>query len=453
MTEMHPRRRDVLYAIGATGALAGCGGDDGTLTGTAGGDTDTATSTSDADTATPTDGGEDLGLTAEAVADGFASPVDVAAPSAGELLVVDQVGTVTRVLEDVAETGVVLDISDRIVDVGGVDERGLLGIALHPDYAENGRVFLRYSAPPREGTPNGYSHTFVLSEFGIDPEDVTIDPDTEEPILEIPEPQGNHNAGPIAFGPEGYLYVPVGDGGAGNDQGDGHVEDWYDAVEGGNGQDVTENLLGSILRIDVDGEGDDGQAYAIPDDNPLVGAEGLDEHYAWGTRNPYGLTFDSEGRGVFVDVGQSSYEEVNVLESGGNYGWNVREGHECFQADDCPGETPDGDPLIDPVVAYPRGGEPVSGIAAIGGQVYEGDAIPTLQGTYVFGDWQSGGELFVASDIQSDEWGTRAVPVSGALKPSLLATGTDANGELLVLSSEHGQASGDTGVVARLAPE
>jgi len=183
--------------------------------------------------------------------------------------------------------------------------------------------------------------------------------DSERTVLEIPEPQGNHNAGDLAFGPDGHLYVAVGDGGSGGDRGRGHVEDWYDANEGGNGQDVTENLLGSVLRIDVDGR-DDGKAYAIPEDNPLVGREGLDEHFAWGLRNPWRMSFD--GKELYVaDVGQFAREEVSLVTNGGNYGWNVREGIECFGADDCPDETPPdvrgGEPLVDPVVEYPHSGD------------------------------------------------------------------------------------------------
>jgi len=137
--------------------------------------------------------------------------------------------------------------------------------------------------------------------------------------------------------------------------------DWYDANAGGNGQDVSENLLGSILRIDVDvdvdgnGGGDD-RNYAIPDDNPLVGTGGLDEHYAWGFRNPWRMSFGPDGRLFAADVGQNAYEEVDVVERGGNYGWNVREGTHCFEAESCPDETPDGDPLVDPIIEYPHDG-------------------------------------------------------------------------------------------------
>ncbi|OLZ42645.1 plastocyanin [Natrinema saccharevitans] len=373
--------------------------------------------------------GPTVGL--ESVADGFANPItlETADEDADRRFVVDQTGTISVHGEDGLASEPFLDVSDRLVDLReGFDERGLLGLAFHPDFAENGRFFVRYSAPPTEDAPEGYDHAFVLSEFRTaDDDHASADPDSERRLLEIPEPQFNHNAGPIAFGPDGYLYVATGDGGGANDSGEGHVEDWYDENEGGNGQDTEENLLGGILRIDVDGgtsetsrdgggdaadEGDE-RAYGVPDDNPLVDAEGhRDEYYAWGLRNPWGMTLTGEGAILAADVGQELFEEVNHVERGGNYGWNVREGTHCFSTEspteppaECPAETPEsvrgGEPLLDPVLEYPHeaDGEPV-GVSVIGGFLYEGEAVDALAGTYVFGDWsrdgQSPGRLFAA---------------------------------------------------------
>nr|WP_277541734.1 PQQ-dependent sugar dehydrogenase [Halomicroarcula sp. FL173] len=252
-------------------------------------------------------------------------------------------------------------------------------------------------------------------------------------MLEIPEPQGNHNAGAIGFGPDGYLYVAVGDGGAANDQGRGHVDDWYDAVEGGNGQDITENLLGSLLRIDVDGGGDSDRPYGIPEDNPLVGESGLDEQYAWGFRNPWRFSFGPDGRLFVADVGQNKYEEINVVERGGNYGWNVREGAHCFRTDECPTTGPSGDPLVDPIIEYPHDGDGVTGISVIGGQMYDGQDIPRLQGRYVFADYVADGQLFVATE-GDDGWSLTTVPVSG-LGSRVLSFGRTPAGELLVCST------------------
>ncbi|MFB6129436.1 MAG: sorbosone dehydrogenase family protein, partial [Salinigranum sp.] len=318
--------------------------------------------------------------------------------------------------------------------------------------ADNGRFFVRFSAPPREGTPAGYDHTFVLAEFQIDPGADRVDPGSGRPILEIPEPQMNHNGGAVAFGPDGYLYVSVGDGGNANDQGPGHVRDWYDANAGGNGQDVTHNLLGSVLRIDVDSQSD-GRAYGIPQDNPLVGKAGLDEHYAWGFRNPWRLSFD--GPDLYVaDVGQATYEEVDRVGKGGNYGWNVREGAHCFEASPCPTETPDGRPLTDPIVEYSHGGPGPNGVAVIGGYRYRGDALPGLRGRYVFADWQARGRLFVASPADSRRWPIDVIDVDArgddAFGDYVLGFGRGAAGELYVLTSKRGRVEGSTGALHRL---
>jgi glucose/arabinose dehydrogenase len=393
-------------------------------------------------------------------------PVDVAfAPDADRRYVLEQPGRVLAHGPDGLREEPFLDLGDAVT-AGG--EKGFLGIALHPEFADNRRLFARYSAPPRPGTPDTYSHTFVLSEFAANDEGTRAQPDSERLVLEIPEPQGNHNAGDIAFGPDGSLYVAVGDGGGAGDRGEGHVDDWYDAAGGGNGQDVTENLLGSILRIDVDGEptvpardGDadepDDAGYGIPDDNPLVGETGLDEHYAWGLRNPWRMSFD-DGDLYVGDVGQDSYEEVDVVEKGGNYGWNVTEGTHCYAADDCPDETPGevrgGEPLLDPVVEYPNrspGEGEVSGISIIGGEVYRGSALPGLEGRYVFGDLRPADRLFVATP--SDDgglWPTQVLPLAedAPRLESLLSFGRDPDGEVYVL----GMGSDGSGGLYRVVP-
>jgi glucose/arabinose dehydrogenase len=432
-------RRSFLALAGAVGAgLAGCSGPGGgsATAGTTATETD-ATTAGGNSTGTGPDPPDRVGSTP--LASGFVSPVGVEFPGTGRAYVVDQSGVVYAVGD---EREVFLDLRDRTVDVGGFDERGLLGVAFHPEFPADSRVFVRYSAPRREGTPSEYSHTFVLAAFDAAADGA--DPDSERTLLEIPQPQANHNAGSVAFGPDDLLYVGVGDGGGANDQGSGHAEDWYDAAPGGNGQDVTANPLGSILRLDPDGD-----PYAVPDDNPLVGRPGVDEQYAWGLRNPWRFSFDGD-RLLVADVGQSSWEEVNVVERGGNYGWNVREGPDCFDAADCPTETPDGDPLHDPVVAYPTGGDaPVSGRAVIGGYVYQGDA-RSLDGRYVFADWVSEGRLFVATP-GGEEWPTAAVPVEG-VGSYTLAFGRDPDGELYVCTTDQGGVDGETGAVHRLAP-
>ncbi|MFB6309383.1 MAG: sorbosone dehydrogenase family protein [Haloarculaceae archaeon] len=457
-------RRMFLRAglAGVAGGLAGCSALDGSQ-GRGGGRVTDEPNDGGSNGMTPDDGNDTgdgastetpgldgLVLSAREIAGGFTSPVGVEVPEPGRRYIVDQDGRIYLHTEDGLADEPFLDVRDRMISVSGFTEQGLLGLAFHPNFAENGRFFVRYSAPPRSGTPSGYTHTFVLSEFRADPDAVRADPDTEQVLLEIPEPQFNHNAGAITFGPDGYLYIAVGDGGKANDQGPGHVEDWYDAVGGGNGQDTTENLLGSVLRIDVDGSDGD-RPYAIPDDNPLVGEDGLDEHYAWGFRNPWRMSFGPDGRLFVADVGQSDFEEVNVVERGGNYGWNVREGTHCFSADECPSETPDGEPLIDPIIEYPHGGPGPTGISVIGGYLYDGDAIPTLQSRYVFADWRAQGRLFVATERDSGLWPITEVPVDAEdFGPNVLSFGRTPEGELLVCTTEEAGVSGSTGKVFRL---
>ncbi|MFB6160647.1 MAG: sorbosone dehydrogenase family protein [Haloferacaceae archaeon] len=448
-------RRTVLAAL--AGALAGCGGQNGRTGGsTAGGGTG-GSGTAGGGSGTAAQGTVTLpdAVGVERVAAGFDAPVGVEFPAGvdGRAYVVDQSGRVTVVRD--GERSTFLDVRDRMVSLDGYDERGLLGLAFHPDFPDAGRCFVRYSAPPREGTPDGYSHTFVLSEFAATPD--AADPASERPLLEIPEPQSNHDAGAVAFGPDGHLYVGVGDGGGANDSGPGHVEDWYEAVPGGNGQDVTANLLGSVLRIDVDGESGD-RPYGVPDDNPLVGREGLDEQYAWGLRNPWRFSFDPAGSRIdgapdlyVADVGQNRYEEVSLVGKGWNMGWNVREGTHCFRADDCPSETPDGDPLRPPIVEYAHDGDDVNGVAVIGGYRYRGDAL-SLAGAYVFADWRAQGRLFVATPAETGLWPATPVPLDGSVGQYVLGFGRDPTGELYVCTSDRGSPSGGTGAVHRLVP-
>ena len=457
-------RRAVIragLALGAGSALAGClsgDGNSGESGQTTRDDTTTRSGTTTTDsgrTETPDAVGTEL------VAGGFANPLGVEfAPGDTETAyVVDQVGVVYAVGPDGVRGEPFLDVRDRVVDLSGYEERGLLGLAVHPAFESDGRVFVRYSAPATDETPDGYSHTFVLSSFQVS--DGTADPETETRILELPQPQSNHNAGSVAFGPDGYLYVGTGDGGGANDVGLGHVEDWYDANDGGNGQDVTENLLGSILRIDVDAEGEDAP-YGIPQDNPLVGEDGLDEQYAWGFRNPWRFSF-TDGDLYVADVGQNRFEEVSVVEAGGNYGWNVREGAHCFDAanpgsppDDCPSETDDGEPLLDPIIEYAHDGEELSGVSVIGGYRYTGDALPGLAGAYVFGDWQADGRLFLARPTNDNGlWETSTVDLLGGENGPgqyLLAFGRDADDELYVATTDSGTPTGSSGAVHRLLP-
>jgi glucose/arabinose dehydrogenase len=460
VTDHDRSRRALLRGAGALAAgslLAGClSGDDAAP---AGDQPTTGTTTATSETTTPAaDGG---GVGTELVASGFANPlgVEFAPGDPDTTYVVDQAGVAYAVTDGGTGTPF-LDVRDRMVALSGYEERGLLGLAFHPDYQSNGRVFARYSAPATDDTPSGFSHTFVLAEY--DATSGSADPDSERRLLELPQPQANHNAGSVCFGPDGHLYVGTGDGGGANDTGRGHAKDWYDGNAGGNGQDVTENLLGSILRLDVDAAGPD-RAYGIPGDNPLVGEPGFDEHYAWGFRNPWRLSF-TDGDLYAADVGQNRFEEVDIVDAGGNYGWNVREATHCFDTDDpgsppdeCPGETPDGEPLHSPIIEYPHSGDPVSGISVIGGYRYTGSAVPAFENAYVFGDYRSNGRLFLAEPPANDGlWPTRAIDVGGGDSPPgnfLLAFGRDHDDELYTATTESGTPTGDSGTVHRLTSD
>lgn len=415
----------------------------------------------------------------ELVADGLNSPV-VFTPiddGSGRYLIADQVGLIYVLDGDGQRLETpFLDLRDRMVTLmEGFDERGLLGLALHPDYAENGRFFVYYSAPLRDGASQEFNHTSHIAEFQVSADDQNVaDPDSENILLQVDQPQFNHDGGQILFGPDGFLYIPLGDGGGANDVGDGHVEDWYEANEGGNGQDIADNLLGSILRIDVDGEGADGQPYAVPDDNPFVDdQEAMPEIWAYGFRNPFRMSFDTGGDNELyvADVGQDRWEEISIVTAGGNYGWNVKEATHCFNAanpaedlEECPGETPDGEPLIDPVIEYQNANQAGGlGLSIIGGYVYRGAALSGLESQYIFGDWSTSfgeglGKLFVAtpSDTEGELWPMQELSIAdredGSLGEFLLSIGQDLDGELYILTSETPGPTGETGKVYRLVP-
>jgi glucose/arabinose dehydrogenase len=426
-------------------------------------------------TALAQNGFADLEL--ELVADGFTSPVAlVTAPGDGRLFVVDQIGVVHLIDED----GTVLDepfldVRDRLMEFrDGFDERGLLGLAFHPDYATNGRFFVYYSAPLRHGALAALNHTSHVSEFTVSQDDPDVaDPDSERVVLAVDQPAFNHDGGKVAFGPDGYLYIALGDGGNANDDGPFHPPM-------GNGQDVT-TLLGAILRIDVDA--DDGHGYGIPADNPFAGdvalPEGDDlawsgmasgqgarpEIYHWGLRNPFRFSFDRETGDMWIgDVGQGMYEEHNRVTEPSNLGWRIKEGESCFNVEDnrdplteCPSTGPMGEALVDPVITYEHlGGFPDSGrgISTTGGYVYRGSEIPELVGRYVFGDWSTsfaapGGKLFVAGEGDDGAW---TFEHERQLDQFVLAFGEDQDGELYVLTTENSAPQGETGRVWRIVP-
>ena len=294
-----------------------------------------------------------------------------------------------------------LDISARVNDSG--EEEGLLGLAFDPDYALNGRFYVYYSASaPRRS---------VISRFSTSRGDPNkADPDSEHLILEVPQPYSNHNGGHLVFGPDGYLYVGLGDGGK---AGDPH----------GNAQN-TSTLLGSILRIDVDSI-ETGGAYSVPPDNPFVGVDGgvREEIWAYGLRNPWRFSFNRiTGEFWAADVGQDEYEEVDIIEPGLNYGWNIMEGAHCFR----PPSGCDREGLEMPVIEYGREG----GCSVTGGYVYRGSRLPSLYGAYVYGDFCSGKIWALRHD------GTQITEHLELVDSDLNISsfGEDRNGEIYILS-------------------
>jgi glucose/arabinose dehydrogenase len=412
-----------------------------------------------------------LTIDVQLVADGLTSPIQIVSADdrTRRLFIIDQAGAI-RILtrEGVLLPTPFLDVRTKLVPLNPVfDERGLLGLAFHPRYEKNGRFFVYYSAPLRPGAPAGYDHTARISEFRVSPDPNMADPLSERVILEVDKPQFNHNGGTLAFGKDRNLYISLGDGGGANDVGLGHVEDWYADNGGGNGQDKEANLLGNILRIDID----NGTPYAIPADNPFVGRPGLDEIWAYGLRNPYRMSFDTrEGHRLFAgDAGQGRWEEVSIIERGGNYGWNVKEGTHCFDAENntvepesCPSAEPDGTPLRDPVIEYANSAQAGGiGVTVIGGNVYRGNRIKSLKGMYVFGDFSSGffppdGTLLAARPQRSGLWPIRELRVAssptGRINDYILGFGIDDRGEVYVGGKDVLGPTGTTGKVYRLIP-
>ena len=425
------------------------------------------------------------GIGLQLIAEGFTSPVNLVplGDDSGRLLISDQVGTIHLLNKDgKLSEQLVLDLRGRMTQLNqGFDERGLLGLALHPKFKENRKLYLFYSAPLRPTAPTNFNCTSRVSEFQMMREDYArVQPDSERVLLEIDKPQMNHNCGRLLFGPDGYLYIGTGDGGGANDGG-GAAENALGHAPQGNGQDTT-TLLGKILRIDVD----NGRPYAIPPDNPFAkGKQGRPEIYAYGLRNPWGLSFDRGGiHELFAaDVGQNLFEELDIIVKGGNYGWRVREGLHGFDPknpNEAPAENPTidagGRPLIDPVAEYrhpPRNKvDPaqVQGISITGGYVYRGQALAGLQGKYIFADWSRtwalpDGVLFVASrsrpsqdQSQSREarWNVEylplASPAKGRIGAYIVALGEDEAGELYVLTNGRNSLTGQTGKVFKLIP-
>ena len=423
----------------------------------------------------------EAGLELQPVASGFVAPMvlEPVSDGSGALLIADQPGTISVLGKDgKVRKELFLDLRPRMAKLrGGFDERGLLGLALHPKFKSNRKFYVYYSAPLRQGGPARWDHTAHVSEFSASGNALKADPDSERVVLRIDQPQFNHDGGRIAFGPDGFLYIGMGDGGNKNDQDDDKI-----GSHGlkGNGQNIN-TLLGKILRIDIDTRSDD-RPYGIPADNPFVGKKGLDEIYAVGLRNPWGISFDQGGdRQLFcADVGQNMFEEINIIENGGNYGWRIREGRHGFDPEN-PTTIPENAPTKDttgtafkePILEYlnikgfqaARYAKEIRGASVTGGYVYRGSAIPQLKGQYVFGDWSQNfglpmGKMLVANRTMATggkEWELRALQLENLPKAGgrqlgafIVALGQDLAGEIYVMTNASNSIKGKTGMVWKL---
>ena len=316
--------------------------------------------------------------------------------------------------QEVTETKIFLDLTDKTFYQDKEFETGVLGLAFHPQYPSNGQLFVFYSS-------SSSPYTNVVSRFRVRSDDPNaVDPKSEEVLLAIEKPFWNHNGGTLAFGPDGFLYIAVGDGGSGNDP-------------FGNGQNL-QTLLGKILRIDVDHTGSLMRVdplkpappkicpYAVPADNPFLGKrqQARPEIWAYGLRNVWRMAFDPPTGTLWAgDVGQDLWEEIDLIVRGGNYGWNLREGKHEFPPDGSPARAD----LVEPIFEYPH----TVGKSITGGLVYRGKAVPPLAGGYLYADFVSGKLWALWYDAQARRV-TANRPILGNQMP-VMSFGSDQAGE------------------------
>lgn len=319
-----------------------------------------------------------------------------------------------------------LDISKEVIKKEGYDERGLLGLTFHPDYINNGKFYVYCSIPVADQVRDVLDHRAEIREYVVSKNNpLQANMASMRKVLVVDEPQSNHNGGDVKFGADGYLYISFGDGGGQNDK--------HGTI--GNAQN-TSNLLGKILRIDVNKV-----PYGIPASNPFIKTKsGRPEIYAYGFRNPWRINFDRKTNRLFAgDVGQDKFEEVNLVTKGGNYGWRVYEGNHLYtEGDPRPANT------ILPITEYPH----PEGISITGGYVYRGKAIPKLAGKYVFGDFL--GSIWDLSEVKNASWIRSKLAISK--DPGfwhVYSFGEDLAGELYILTVSLKDAKG---IVYKMIP-
>lgn len=338
---------------------------------------------------------------------GFTRPLACVDDGSGRIFIVEQPGRIRLAHDGMLEPQPFLDLTDRVYS--GDNECGLLGLAFHPNFEKNGRFFVNYTT---KDAGKIQSHLF---EFKADPHATSADRSSAREVFHLDQPFGNHKGGCVQFGPDGMLYAGFGDGGSGGDP-----------LQ--NGQNLG-TLLAKILRIDVD----HAPPYAVPPDNPFVGKkEARPEIWAYGLRNPWRFSFDRKNGQLWCgDVGQNTWEEVDLIERGKNYGWSAREGTHDFKPERASG------PLTEPVKDYGRN----LGQSVTGGYVYRGKQIPALAGVYVYADYQSGRIFGLKSD-----GGPPTMDVELLHAPFLISSfGEDKDGELFVCDHNNGR-------IFRLAP-
>ncbi len=393
------------------------------------------------------------------VEDQIVSPVAIAHAGDGSnrLFVADQRGIIHILDNGSLLPTPLLDISSRLVpERDNFDERGLLGLAFHPNFGNDGmagsdKFYVYYSAPQPNGNPNDpvspVDHQSVIAEYSMMAGAPNVaDPASERIMLTFDQPQFNHDAGFVGFGPDCMLYITTGDGGGGGDDEPGHTGGGPGDPTGGlgNSQDLT-SLLGKVLRIDVTGNGAPGGQYGIPGDNPFVNQAAVrQEIYAYGLRNPWRASFDDgpggTGRLFAADVGQGDVEEINVIQAGENYGWRIKEGTFDFDASVAPDPAAT---LVDPIAQYAHPGSENGllevGLSVTGGVVYRGDRFPELQGKYLFGDWstqfsQPEGTLLGLEETTPGNFELSVLDVEGGnpIDEFILAFGVDEEGEAYV---------------------
>jgi glucose/arabinose dehydrogenase len=302
-----------------------------------------------------------------------------------------------------------LDLSTLVQSSG--NEQGLLGLAFHPDYDQNGFFFVNYTRVSDGGT--------VVARYQVSTNPDQANAGSAAILLQISQPFSNHNGGELQFGPDGYLYVALGDGGSGGDP-------------GCRAQKLSE-WLGKLLRLDVDQNSGQAPYYAVPSDNPFVGVGGAHgEIWAFGLRNPWRFSFDRETGDLFIgDVGQDSIEEIDFQPAGHagglNYGWKIMEGSNCYSGSACPGGTPacNSPSLTLPILQYPQA---ASNCSVTGGYVYRGCMAPSLVGRYLYGDYCTG-NIWQGQEISPGSWTSQLLVTAGY---GLTTFGEDRLGNLYV---------------------